>query len=171
MSAFVVDEMHIHVMVNAGLAYPMHGDKLRWLVRELTDEEKVQSYTRGEPWGPGATAIYGQLRRELTSKTAGFVGAMLWAENVRSVNHRYSEEEWEQPYQFKTLRGVPNPLAVLKAIACYEYQSCEHEDWEESESYRFCQSLRKAAINKLPGYDEMPWEIDESDLLQVMRWQ
>lgn len=172
MSAFVVDELHIHVLVNAGLSYSMRGSNLSWLVRDLTDEEKVDSYTRGVPWGPGATAIYGQLRRELTRKTAGFVGAMLWAENVRSVNHRYAEEEWEQPYQFKELRGVPSPVAVLKALDGYEYQSCEHEEWEDSESYRFCHALRKLAIKKLTGYDDMPWEISsQQDLLQAMRWQ
>lgn len=40
-----------------------------------------------------------ECKRELTSETAGRVGAVLLAENRRSVDHRYDEEESEEPYR------------------------------------------------------------------------
>jgi hypothetical protein len=169
-SAYVVDEAHIHFLVNAGLSLTSRLDsKLRWFVRPLTDEEKDVAYRPGEAWGPGAMSVYGELRRELTDKNTGWVGAMLWAENARSVNHRYNEEEWEQPYLFRRLPGVPNPVAVLKALDGFEYQSCEHPGWETSEAHSFCASLRKTAIRRLKGYDDAPWEVTNLDLLQVMK--
>lgn len=170
MSAFEVDETHIHFLLAGGLGLADRGSKLRWLVRELTDEEKESTFQPGEPWGPGASTLYGQLRRELNEKNAGWVGAMLLAENRRSVNHRYREEEWEQPYVFKALVGVPSPVALLKAIDCFVYQSCEHPEWDASEANRFCDSLRQTAIRKLPGYEDKPWEVTEENLRVAMTW-
>ncbi|MGH3900427.1 MAG: hypothetical protein ACRDTA_19720 [Pseudonocardiaceae bacterium] len=57
--------------------------------------------------------------------TAGRVGAMSLAENTRSVNYLHEEGCWEPVYLFHPLPGTPDPLAVLKAIAGLEYQSCE----------------------------------------------
>jgi hypothetical protein len=169
MSAFILGESHIHLLVNAGLKLPYPGDKLRWFVRDLTDDEKQETYRRGAAWGPGAIEIYGQIRRELTEDNAGWIGAMLLAENARSVNHRYEEEEWESPYIFRPLPRTPDPVAVLKALDCFEYQSCEHADWATSESRRFCDSLRRTAIRRLSGYEDAPWEVRPLDLLRVMK--
>ncbi len=51
---------------------------------------------------------------------------MLLAENARSFNHCHDELDWEPVYLFHPLPGAPDPLVVLKAIACLQYQSCEH---------------------------------------------
>ena len=108
-------------------------------------------------------------RRELTPETANQVGAMLAAENRRSVDHRYNETEMEDFYTFtrypgscdSVTPGTPglDPVQVLKAIACYEYQSCEHPEWETSEAHEFCQAVRHATIDRLPGYEAAAWEI------------
>ena len=55
---------------------------------------------------------------------------------------------------------MPSPVAVLKAISCYEYQSCEHPGWHTSEARQFCSVLRDHMISMLPGYDDAQWEID-----------
>jgi hypothetical protein len=90
---------------------------------------------------------------------------MLWAENRRSVNHRYAEQEWEEPYVFTELRHHSiDPVMVLKAVACYEYQSCETPGWEKSEAHAFCQSLKERCIRRLPGFDDAPWEIGDPDI-------
>jgi hypothetical protein len=168
----MVDDEHIHLLVNAGLSFSSGiSGKLRWQVRELTDEEKGRAYSVGQPWGPEAHELYGKVFRHLTEKNAGYVGAMLLAENRRSIDHRYDEEEWEQPYLFKRLSGVPNPVSVLKALDGFEYQACEHPEWEKSEAFNFCQSLRKRAISKLPGYeDDEHWSVSEGNLLSSYRW-
>jgi len=54
-------------------------------------------------------------------------------------------------------------VQTLKAIACFDYQACETDDWQQSEAFAFCEALRDRAINKLPGYSEAKWGIDEPD--------
>src|SRR5262249_54372168 len=110
-----------------------------------------------------------QRRRELTRQTVGRVGAMLLAENRRSVDHRYNEQEWEQPYLFTELPGRPDPVVVLKPVACYRYQSCEHPDWRTSDAAAFCDALQDRATRCLPGYATAPWEIDDTQVFTRTR--
>jgi hypothetical protein len=132
MSAYVVDKTHIDALLTAGLT------------------------------NPPAAYYHGDQRHEITHQTAGTIGAMLWAENVRSVNYRYQEDEWEQVYELTELDGTIKPLIVLKAISCYEHQSCEHPEWEQSEAHAFCRALQDRMIGQLPGYDDAPgWEISD----------
>ena len=165
MSAFEVSELHIHALLTAGLhnhrtGYGQSVSPLRWFAPSTETEG---DHERGEPWGPAMIEHYKQRQRELTPETAGQVGAMLMAENRRSVNHRYDETQEEAPYVFEKLPGRPDPIIVLKAISCYEYQSCEHPEWEESEAHAFCEALRHRMIAALPGYDDADaWEITDS---------
>ena len=159
MSAFIVDRKHIDALVASGLNRGPYGP-LRW--------------------------AHGDDRGELTRETADKVGAMLWAENVASVEHRYEHvvaagedlpgsyqlelvvdgvapvevPQWWSDYRFdRTHAPRLSPVAALKAIDCYEYQSCEHSDWEESEAFAFCDALRRSLIGDLDGYDAAPWGI------------
>ncbi len=92
------------------------------------------------------------------SDTAGYTGAVLLAENLASVNHRYCEHELEPAYEYRQPGRSATPVEVLKGLDCYEYQACEHPDWAGSQAKAFCDALRDAAISDLPGYDEAPWE-------------
>jgi hypothetical protein len=86
---------------------------------------------------------------------------MLLRENQLSVNYRYRENGIENIYFFEeslTTETI-DPVVILKAIACYEYQSCEHPGWTTSEAHAFCEALRRRMIHHLPGYEEAPWEI------------
>lgn len=162
MSAFVVDKTHIDALVTAGLSGPRRYGDMRWLWPELSAEDERDAYEAGQPWGPRAVELAQERTHFLTDETAGRVGAMLWAENRASVNHRYDEDEWEPPYEFKRLGGTVDPVIVLKAIACYEYQSCEHPDWERSEAHTFVRALEAKMIRSLPGYDDAPgWDITD----------
>lgn len=174
MSAFIVSKAHIDAMVSAGLTYSSYGP-LKW-----ANDQGIHDGSR-----------------KLDHTTADQVGRMLWAENVASVDHRYSPagrevyygKGWENGPEFslpgtftrETIPGtaetidvpeyayldeyrheragrVPTPVETLSILACYEYQSCEHDGWAESEAKRFCEALQGAAIRALPGYDDAPWE-------------
>lgn len=109
--------------------------------------------------------------RELHNETASEIGQLLWQENVASVVFRYEEginsEEFAdylqsvEAYHFTQLMGSPDPVIVLKAICCYEYQSCEHPGWATSEAKTFCSELRDLCVHRLKGFDNAPWEIDD----------
>ena len=143
MSAFVVDKAHINAMIDAGLMVryrPMH-----W-------------YPEGKEGSSSLTEI-----------NASEVGQMLLEECIKSVGYRYedsevtnlpgrSDAEYIIPFQYKRFANPPTPVEILKIISCYEYQSCEHPGWKTSEAYTFCRALRHSTIDRLPGYDEAPWE-------------
>jgi hypothetical protein len=108
--------------------------------------------------GPDALDRAYQLRPNNPTE----VGAMLLAANQSSVNLLYGERAGTEPgYRFRRLAGVPNPVIVLKAIACFEYQSCEHPEWATSQARQFCQELRDRSIDRLPGYEQVPWALTD----------
>jgi len=146
MSAFVVSEAHIDYLIEAGLTLPGHYGPLRW-------------------FAPGA-GTYQQRVRELRPDNASEVGLMLWAENHRSVSYRYDEVQATPAYRFvhryRPLRI--DPVVVLKAVNCLDYQSCETPDWKQTEAYAFLESLKETAIRRLPGYDGGPgWSIEQPE--------
>jgi hypothetical protein len=148
-------------MIAAGLRWRGHFGPMRWL---KPHETKQTDFQKGSPWGPTATISAQENQRGLTTETADSVGAMLLRENHESVNFRYDEKPKitiGDPYRFKQPMKAIEPVQVLKAIACYEYQSCEHPGWEVSEAKEFCEALRIHAINSLPGYDDAAWGIDD----------
>lgn len=150
MSCYMVSTTHIDAMLTAGIRLPGPFGPMTWLDREIPEGE--------------VSGLYVGLQQALTEATAGRVGAMLLAENRRSVNHRYAESEIEQPYVFHPLDGMPDPVIALKAIAGYQYQSNEHPGWMASEARRFCEALRYVCVWALPGMDDSPgWAIRDSD--------
>ena len=142
MSAFEVSAETIHVLVNAAMS-GVHERGLSWYTG--AERHHVNGMGGGE-------------------RTPGEVGAMLLAENRASVNDRYDEDEIEQPYEFDRFGHSMRPVEVLKAIGCYEYQSCEHEGWKASEAHAFCRALQSKMIGQLDGYSEAPWDWSADDL-------
>lgn len=97
------------------------------------------------------------------------LGRMLWRENMLSLAGLYEKRHGDQvdeaalaDYTYSrhgAFLGTP-VIALIKAIDCYEYQSCEHQGWEKSDAFHYCKSLRSALIHLLPGWEEAPWGID-----------
>jgi len=151
MSAYIVDKTHILYLLAA-----------------------AQSRVIGRGYGPmrwywnNESHFIGSPERDACD-----VGNMLWRENMKSVGYRYEGEssatlpgpnDPSSVIEARDLRHVWNhidPVQVLKACDCYEYQSCEHKGWEESEAHTFIKFLRKAAWNALPGYDDAKWGAPE----------
>lgn len=132
MSAFIVGPKHIATIVDAALS------------------KRGNVYDRGE----FVLGVTPDKREELC--------AMLADENAASVNHRYNDkQEAARGFPFVPYRDGTDTLKVLKALACYEYQSCEHDGWNASKARALCKWLRERLINDLPGYDAAPgWSID-----------
>ena len=153
MSAFEVSDTHIDALVSAALQGAAYGP-LSWHHGDIPGTAPGEMLPGHEDY----LAACQRTRREVNHENAGTWGATLLAENRRSVNHRYAEDEIEAPYVFTRIVGV-NPVAILKALSCYEYQSCEHPGWATSEAHSFCEALRVHMIGQLPGYADAAWEI------------
>ena len=144
MSAYIVERVHIDYLVCAALYMRtgIQGLKMCW-------------QRNGQ-------------RIELTEDNATEIGQMLWDENFKSVRHRYEDIPLddlggymgESKYKFGCDRGVfeeYDPVQVIKACHCLDYQSCEHPEWDESEAHVFIGSLESRAIREIPGYEEAEW--------------
>ncbi len=149
MSAYVVDREHVDLMVRLALEGPA-----------------------GVAVGPDAAW---HAPRSL-SADADELGALLVAECVASVAHRYGEDPaagalpgpadayYLRPYAYRRPAHRLTVAEGLKAIDGYEYQSCEHPGWEGSAVRALCDELRRALARRVPGYDAAPWTWDASDL-------
>ena len=146
MSAWIVTKAHIDVLVLAGVQFHVPYDD--------TNSSSCRS--------------------PLSAADLAAAGAGLWAENHRSVNHRYDEDTDPPVYTPPTAEVLLDPVAVVKAIDCHVYQSCEHPDWPDGAAGRYCRRLRAAAMSGLPtaavgsdsgrrypiGWDIAPWGIE-----------
>lgn len=95
--------------------------------------------------------------------TAETIGAMLYAENVKSVNARYNDKSPLDGFKFVShayiARELGNPVAIIKAARCLDYQSCEHSTWEQSDACKLLQHIISIAISSLKEYEGEAWEI------------
>ena len=163
MSAFIVSDNHLAYLVHAGLAYGRQSP-LRWQAPDTEEPPGESDYAPGNPWGETSVDTMRRKARELTQETADSTMLLLYAANVASVNYRYDNRDGESVdhiphYRDNDIRHI-NPVQVLKALACYEYQSCETPEWDASEAHAFCEALRHRMIQVLPGYEEATWGID-----------
>jgi hypothetical protein len=110
------------------------------------------------------------------------VGRVLWRENLRSVAARYpGDGDGERPgpidfrdsdvdtYTYRRPRNRPSLEALLVAIGCYGYQSCEHRGWESSTAQMWMATLRQAVLDagtKEPGAGSHmeAWGYSEADV-------
>ena len=177
MSAWIVSKRHIDVMVQSALVGP-------------TDLHRWNPMSDGFSWyhnGTHRLDLTAEVGDESAPAVAGFsglelvppsvLGQRLWNENRRSVDHRYGEENEEHLYAFapvyedgvttigasgltQTLKPLVPAAELVKGIACYEYQSCEHAGWEGSEAHAFCEAMEDMILHSLPGWESAPWGWD-----------
>jgi hypothetical protein len=107
----------------------------------------------------------------LSPRTPDEIGRMLWRENLASVAYRYpydKDGERPGPVGFRdsdvdTYTWAEAPLldggALNKTISCYDYQSCEHPGYKDSEAKQVIDRLRNPVIDtEFP--DDVPWGWD-----------
>lgn len=172
MSAFVVDKVHIDLLVTAaGCVIPSeHRSGLSWYFEPRDNRAPVDQFPNLE-------------RRELPYMDADeshAVGQMLWGENLLSIEFRYPDtldggnwpgpcsfEGWTsvQAYTFERVPGTVAPWVVLDALSCYDYQSCEHPGWRTSEAKAFCEALTHKMLSMLRR-NSGTWDIDHRDVFR-----
>ena len=141
MSAYICDNRHITYMVQAAISLRLSecdGGSISW----YADAERHE------------------IRCTASTQERITVGNMLLEANAKSVSERYSVDQYTQSLTAKDFSErftSIDPVQVLKAISCYEYQSCEAEDWAKSEAKSFCDRLKDKAINGLIGYSDANW--------------
>jgi hypothetical protein len=108
-------------------------------------------------------------RLAIDRRNAEEIGRILLHENEVSVQYRYPQDapedlpgtigERAETYVFRACGARLSPVAVIKAVHCLEYQSCEHDGWRASVAFSICQDIKEAATYTLPGYDAADWEV------------
>jgi len=88
------------------------------------------------------------------------LGQKLTNENYKSVNHRYGEEKKPPEYKFEVTKPY-NPLQIVKAIHCLDYQSCEHPGWARSKAKKFLERMEHTAVSRHPEYEKSEWALEE----------
>jgi hypothetical protein len=148
-SAFVVGEDHIHYLVQAARHYAV--------------ADRTNSY-----YHDGQAIQFDDWTG---------LGRMLLQECINSVQYRYSDSPpFNLPgpiptpiadnYVYRPIRVPVEPAQVFSAAACYEYQSCEHPEWEGSQAHSFLRWLTRTAQQHVAGYENAMWEVTEEQYLE-----
>jgi len=177
MSAYIVDKVHIDLLVQAMLeTYHKPFYVHRFEPTEVTLPVTTSPAVDPVPEEVRHLYVWGDISE------ADFMGRILWAENLESIKYRYptdAEGQWPGPaglttddvycYAYERLPSHGNipAVTVLKAIQGYEYQSCEHPGWSTSIAHAAIERLQSDAIGRLPGYEDAPWEA--TDRLMLMK--
>lgn len=131
MSAFQLSANHIATMVDAALLHRMNS---------------FYTFRDGHP-----------MRHDVTHDNREKICAMLAEENAKSLRARYGNAHGAAIAVFPRHPSKAlnlSPVAILKAIQSYGYQSCEHDEWRGSDAFAFCEALTDTLIHRLKGYDE-----------------
>ena len=131
MSAIHLPATHIAALVAAGHVYAKHGATAGVDMRDASD-----------------------LLRQADC---------LATENARSLDARYTRDPAcavvhvpiELIASYATPAKLLSPLAFLKALASYDYQTCETDDYRETPAYKLVEEYRRSAIRNLPGYQDL----------------
>lgn len=101
-------------------------------------------------------------RVEIRRENATEIGRILIAENVRSIQCRYPDDDGEDDtasYYFTRWVEPVSGVAILKGCSCFDYQACETSDYETTLAHTIVDAIRHHAIYDVPGWDNAPgWE-------------
>ena len=136
MSAYVVEREHIVYLVKVAV------------------QKNVKYYQNGD-WV------------KITKENQADIGQILWNENIRSVSGRYPGSGIDdlpgrigESYELNqgNFRGClmhTDPAQVLMSIRCYDYQTCESDDFETTEAWRIKEAIKSEMIRIIS--DDKEW--------------
>lgn len=108
--------------------------------------------------------VHAMGKRELLEVSPDEAGRILWEENHRSVNYRYREGTPTPGYRYAAPPVEWNKHQLTKIAGCYEYQTCESDDWEQTVAYGMMVELgealdREGALRESDEAATAPWGI------------
>lgn len=123
-------------------AYIMNDDEFNYIVSYFIDPNHAT--------GEGAWLKIGDRYDNLNASNSAEVAKILQAENVRSVNSRY-RDDIKSEYEFEYIPSArKRPVGnIIGALDCLEYQSCESEDYHQSNAWEIVQGLRKHLLKQI----------------------
>jgi hypothetical protein len=102
-------------------------------------------------------------------------GRAALARTLAAANRRAYQERYQDPGEPSDYRGFSivdvshlDPLAIVKACDCLDYQASDWTGWRASDACRVLESIRAVALHlaagdyqgsayDLPGYSAAPW--------------
>ena len=161
MSAFLVEDSHIDFL-------------LSFMLSQRCAHAKVYQPSRRRWFDFNYDILEADTRRTAMD----IVGQILIDENYRSLSARYGERAGElfnsnaqddKPHTYRFAEHssaidsdrIARAVQVLKSAACYDYQACESDDYEQTDAARIVRDIVQAAIHSLPGYEAAQWGAPE----------
>ena len=115
-------------------------------------------------------------------ETAKRIAEGLAFENIRSVAARYPNDKdgerpgptlkdaqiveaaklWAEHYVTTRRPGSATIAQIAKASDCLAYQSCETDDWEDTQAHQQLDWIDGHLLRQLPGYEAAAWEWTDS---------
>lgn len=152
MSAYMVSHEHINTILATTLALSMQMEHPEfWLPPSISD------------------SVYGDRPRTPTRDQMTGLGQFLLGANAKSLDARYGhhgprggdmyDEDHVSGYVFQPepRKAAHDAGYLAKMLACYEYQACEFDGWEQSEAKKWCNWARDCALRAMPSYKAAPW--------------
>lgn len=89
----------------------------------------------------------------INKNTAEEVARILYAQNVRSVDTRYNEEN-EAKFTYKPSYQRISNKELVQEMDSLEYQSCETDDYYQTEAYLIICRMRKQLLQEIYAEEE-----------------
>lgn len=139
MSAYMVEDEHIHLMVT-------------YILRTLR-------YGSTTFYCPPFSSIEVGTVEHMNLMNLQSIWDCLWQANKDSVESVYGDRMpvEDVPAPFQCLDTIPEPLQMIKHVHCYIYQSCELDEFYRHKAKAICDGIIDAAVSRMPGYDECAW--------------
>lgn len=153
MSAFMVEDIHIQVLVGAALEFDgnmAYYDKA---------QPQGMDYAEWNEW-------HKEHQKEANLGTANDTGQMLYDANLASIEARYGDrwpQEPRKPFAYKaSFITMLDPVKMLGAIRCFDYQACEVSNYDLTEAAQYTKALAEVCVSRVRR-DDNTWSVDELD--------
>lgn len=136
MSAFIVSKQQIDVLVAAGIKVACE------------DTDRVSPERCSELGQKLLDECVRSVSYRYSDSDLGDLPGTFQSETIPGTSETIEYGEWLTPYRYHQPAEIFREI-VADEIGCYEYQSCEHPEWEDSFARHYCVGLR-ASLTEIP---------------------